>query len=443
MLSATVWNYGGVWSNFDFEYHFKIIKMMHEKGRYPLSYDQEYDVGFYPPLSHIIVQEFILAIGDPSLTVEGSLQRPWTEMFMLNSFVNALQVIPIFMVARRLSQSNLAGMSASLLIVVNGFQTWPVMGPFPDLYGIVIISFALYLLFEASLGGGWAWPKYALAGVFLVMAGFTHPLSYVFSIAVPLGVLFGRLINETIAAHRLTLRPDYLALLILSVVSAMVPGVSYYAMATPSGLEGHVAIWLTQGIDYYDPVGLIVSNSWLTASLAVLGYLLWRRRRGAITLSVWLIMPLILTTFYKVMPPYTLILARYSSYGQPYFTQPQAILLGSGIAFLLQEATTETDFRTRKVNQLRLLLLGFVVTGAIFKAGELLTSPSAMSALASIKRLQQGVYNFSTLSDTLSNIIYLGLGVSVCVIIVFSVLKYLVSRCRQRARPRWNDRILG
>jgi len=446
MLSATVWNYTGSWSNFDFEYHFKTIEMMYKTGQYPLSYNKDYNVGFYPPLSHIIVKWFIVAIEHPSLTVEGSQARPWTEMFMLNSFVNALQVIPLFLIARRFAKSNLAGVSACLLILINGFQTWSVMGIFPNMYGLVFLSFATYFLFEGDLGWRWVVPKYILAGVFLVCAGFTHPLSYVFSVVFPLGILIGRFGYRIISRRRPLLKSSDWALLILALVSFTVPSMSYYFRADPSGFVPHFMVnFLGWGetLFYTNPIAIILSDPWLWASLAVIGYSLWSRKPGGLLISTWLLMPFILVELHQLIPPYTLILGRYLTYGQPYFSQPQAILLGSGVAFLLQEATAEIDFTTIRVNRFRLLLLSVVLVGALFKAGELLMSPSVTSAVASIMRLEQGFNDFATIINLFSHLVYLVLGISVCIIVEFFALRFLVSRIRQRARPRWNDKIPG
>jgi len=441
MLSATVWNFNGRWSNFDFEYHFKTIEMMYKTGQYPLSYNSEYNVGFYPPLSHIIVKWFILAIGHPSLTVEGSLQRPWTEMFVLNSFVNAPQVIPLFLVARRFAQSNLAGVSACILIVANGFQTWSVMGIFPDMYGMVFISFAICFLFLGYTGTRWAALNFILAGVFLVCAGFTHPLSYVFSVVFPLGMFIGRLGYRAISRHGHIVKLRDRALLILCLVSLIVPGVSYYSRADYSLYQSG---WFEVPSPFYiNPVTRILFDPWPLISLVVVGYSLWGRRSGGFLIGTWFLLPFILVALYGFFPPYTLILDRYLTYGQPYFSQPQAILLGSGIAFLLHEATAETDFGTRRINQLRLPLLGLVIIGALFQAGGLLASPSTTSVTTSIHRILQGICDLPTISDMVSNLLYLGLGVSVCLIVEFSALRFLVSKLRQRARPRWNDQILG
>jgi len=428
MLNATIWNYRGRWSNFDFEYHFRTIKMINERGRYPLSYDQGYDIGFYPPLSHIIVQEFILVIGHPSLTVEGSLQRPWTEMFMLNSFVNALQVIPLFLLARRFAQSSLAGVLACILIIVNGFQTWSVMGPFPSLYGLVFISFAIYCLFEGDLGGRWTTPKYFLAGVLLICAGFSHPLSYVFSVAFPFAILIGRLGYRGVSRQRPLLRPIDRVLAILCLASLIVPGATYYLRADPSGFVPHFRVNFL-GVDtpfYTNPVTRIMSDPWLWASLAVIGYSFWRRKSGGFLIGAWLLMPFVLVEFHRLSPPYTLILGRYLTYGQPYFSQPQAILLGSGIAFLLQEAMGGAELRMGRVNWPRLLLLGLIVVGTLFATGEFLTSPPATSVVASIQKLQQNVYDFQTISNMLSELLYIGLGVSVCTFVGFLILRHLV-----------------
>lgn len=423
-----IWNYKGRWSNFDFEYHFKTIKMIHERGRYPLAYDHEYNVGFYPPLAHMIVRWAILAIQHPSLTEVGSQARPWTEMFTLNSFINALQVISIFLLARRISRSNLAGVSACLLIITHGFQTWPVMGPFPNLYGLVFIGFAIYFLFEGDLGGRWATPKYVLAGVFLICAGFSHPLSYVFSVAFTLVTLVGRLGHRAVLRQRPLLKPGDRALSILCLMAFIVPGASYYLRADPSGFVPHFKVNFL-GVDepfYKNPVTIILSDPWLWASFAVIGYSLWRRKPGSFLLGTWLLMPFILVEFHRLSPPYTLILGRYLTYGQPYFTQPQAILLGNGIAFLLQEATAEAG-SPRKVSWLRLLLLGLIVVGTLSKLGELMVSPSTISTAASAQRLLQGAFDPPVISDIVSRLFYLGLALSVCIIIEFSALKHFTS----------------
>jgi hypothetical protein len=443
MLNATVWNYQGRWSNFDFEYHFKTIKMMQERGRIPLSYDREYGVGFYPPLSHTIVRLFILAIGHPSLTKIGSQARPWIEMFALNSFVNALQIVPIFFIARRFAQSSLAGVLASFWIVANGFQTWSVMGPFPSLYGLVFLSFAILFIYEGDQGGRWATQKYILAGLFLVCAGFSHPLSYVFSIAFPFAILIGRLGIRAISRDRPLVKPTDRALLILCLVPPMIPGVSYYLRADPSGFVPHLSVNFA-GVDvpfYTNPINVLMTP-WLLVSLAVIGYSLWHRKPGGFLIGAWLLMPFILIEFHRLSPPYTLILGRYLTYGQPYFSQPQAILLGSGAAFLLQEAIAGHSLNKSNLpgplnrsNLLRLPLLALIAVGGILAVGELAKHPAVASAAASILRLQQGVYDVPTISNALASLLYLGLGVSACLAVEFLALRHGVSTLRQE--PSW------
>jgi hypothetical protein len=433
MLNATVWNYRGNWSNFDFEYHFRTIKMMQERGRYPLSHDREYGVGFYPPLSHTVVRLFILAIGHPSLTEIGSQARPWIEMFTLNSFVNALQVIPLFFIARRFTQSNIAGVLASLWIIANGFQTWPVMGPFPSLYGLVFLSFAILFIYEGSLGGRWTTQKYVLAGVFLVCAGFTHPLSYVFSIVFPFAILMGRLGYRAISRSRPILTPNDRTLLVLCLAALIIPGVSYYLRADPSGFIPHFSVNYA-GVDvpfYTNPIKILI-NPWILTSLVVVGYSLWRRKAGGFLIGTWLLLPFILVEFYRFSPPHTLILGRYLTYGQPYFSLPQAILLGSGVAFLLQEATARFDFKTNRINLLRLPLLALLIAGGILAIGEFVKYPTVASVTASILKLQQGAYDISTISNVLVNLLYWGLGVSSCVAVEFFALRHSVSMLRRQ-----------
>jgi len=424
----TVYNYKGRWSNFDFEYHFKTIKMIHERDRYPLSYDREYNVGFYPPLSHMIVMWVILAIQHPSLTEVGSVARPWIEMFTLNSFVTALQIVPLFLMAWRLTRSTLAGISASLLIIINGFQTWSVMGPFPGMYGLVFVSFAVYLLFEGDLGGRWAVPKYVLSGVFLICAGLSHPLSYAFSVALPSAIFAGRLGYRAISKHRPLLKPDDKALAILCLAALIVPGAGYYLRADPSGFLPHFKVNFV-GVDapfYTSPLTIILSDPLLWASFAVIGYSLWRRKPGSFLLGTWLLLPFILAELHRLSPPYTLILGRYLTYGQSYSSQPEAVLFGIGIVFLLQEATTVAGSK-RRASWLRLPLLGLIAVVTLIKVGELGVSRFTMSTATSIHRFLQGVFDPPVISDIVSSLLYLGIAVSVCAIIEFSALRHLTS----------------
>jgi hypothetical protein len=122
---------------------------------------------YYPPLFHLT--SLALFIGFPSV-------NPYAIMKALASVMDALQIIPVYFIVKRMSSSDAGGLLASyaLLATRNDYQmlAW---GGYANIAG---------LLFAACLAYAILAEKLVLSGIFAAALGLSHHLSTLFMVAV-------------------------------------------------------------------------------------------------------------------------------------------------------------------------------------------------------------------------------------------------------------------
>ena len=122
---------------------------------------------YYPPLFHIVSLGFFLALP----TVD-----PYTIMKLLASAFDALQIIPIYLIVKRVSGSDTGGLLASYSLVAtrSDYQmlSW---GGYANIAGLLLAASLVYVVMTERL---------VLSAVFSAALGLTHHLSTLFMIAV-------------------------------------------------------------------------------------------------------------------------------------------------------------------------------------------------------------------------------------------------------------------
>ena len=122
---------------------------------------------YYPPLFHAVSLGFFLALP----TVD-----PFTIMKLLASAFDALQIIPIYLIVKRVSGSDTGGLLASYALVAarNDYQmlSW---GGYANIAGLLLVASLVYVVMTERL---------VLSAVFSAALGLTHHLSTLFMIAV-------------------------------------------------------------------------------------------------------------------------------------------------------------------------------------------------------------------------------------------------------------------
>jgi hypothetical protein len=122
---------------------------------------------YYPPLFHLISLAFFLAF--PRLD-------PYAIMKVLACAMDALQLVPIYLIVRRVSGSSAGGVLASyaLLATRNDYQmlSW---GGYANIAGLLFASCLAYAVMTERL---------AISATFAAALGLTHHLSTIFMIAV-------------------------------------------------------------------------------------------------------------------------------------------------------------------------------------------------------------------------------------------------------------------
>jgi hypothetical protein len=122
---------------------------------------------YYPPLFHLV--SLLLFIALPRVD-------PYALMKILASAADALVLVPIFLIVRRVSGSNLGGILAAyaLLATRNDYQmlSW---GGYANIAGLLLITSLVYAVMTERL---------VLSAVLSVALALTHHLSTIFAIAV-------------------------------------------------------------------------------------------------------------------------------------------------------------------------------------------------------------------------------------------------------------------
>ena len=122
---------------------------------------------YYPPLFHLVSLGFFIAFP----TVD-----PYLIMKILASTIDALQIVPIYLIVRRVSGSNIGGILASYSLVAasNDYQmlSW---GGYANITGLLLAAFLVYSIITE---------KVILSAVFSAALGLTHHLTTIFMVAV-------------------------------------------------------------------------------------------------------------------------------------------------------------------------------------------------------------------------------------------------------------------
>lgn len=122
---------------------------------------------YYPPLFHLVSLSFFLAF--PKVD-------PYAIMKILASSIDALQIVPIYLIVKRISGSGVGGLIAAycLLVIPNGYQmlTW---GGYANIAGLLFFAILVYSLIT---------DRWILAAASTAALGLTHHLSTLFAAAV-------------------------------------------------------------------------------------------------------------------------------------------------------------------------------------------------------------------------------------------------------------------
>jgi hypothetical protein len=122
---------------------------------------------YYPPLFHLLSLISFLAF--PNVD-------PYAIMKILASGIDALQIVPIYLIVKQMSRSGVAGIIASyaLLVTRSDYQmlTW---GGYANVMGLLMFAILVYALIADRL---------ILSAVASAALGLTHQLSTLFAIAV-------------------------------------------------------------------------------------------------------------------------------------------------------------------------------------------------------------------------------------------------------------------
>jgi len=122
---------------------------------------------YYPPLFHLVSLSFFFAF--PNVD-------PYAIMKILASATDALQIVPIYLIVKRVSGSSAGGLVAaySLFVTRSDYQmlTW---GGYANIAGLLLFAFLVYALMTDRL---------VLSAVSSAALALTHQLSTLFAIAV-------------------------------------------------------------------------------------------------------------------------------------------------------------------------------------------------------------------------------------------------------------------
>jgi hypothetical protein len=122
---------------------------------------------YYPPLFHLLSLGFFLAL--PNVD-------PYALMKILASGIDALQIVPIYLIVKRVSGSSAGGLMAvySLLATRSDYQmlTW---GGYANIAGLLLFASLVYALIAEKL---------ILSTILAAALGLTHHLTTFFAVAV-------------------------------------------------------------------------------------------------------------------------------------------------------------------------------------------------------------------------------------------------------------------
>jgi hypothetical protein len=234
---------------------------------------------YYPPLFHLISLAFF--IGFPHFD-------PFAIMKTLACAMDALQMIPAYLIVKRISGSDVGGLAASyaLLATRNDYQmlSW---GGYANIAGLLLASCLAYAVLMEKL---------ALSGVFAAALGLTHHLSTLFMIAV-LVPYFALLVwrNKRIPKS-----------LVGVIIGGGVAYVTFYQFAWQSiyFYYSNFSPLYDQGLYMTQYILVLVEPSLLISAVLGLGVLYVHERRNFLywnrLLLIWVVVPFLLAYAYLV-----------------------------------------------------------------------------------------------------------------------------------------------
>ena len=293
---------------------------------------------YYPPLFHAVSLGFFLALP----TVD-----PFTIMKLLASAFDALQIIPIYLVVKRVSGSDTGGLLASYALVAarNDYQmlSW---GGYANIAGLLLAASLVYVVITERL---------VLSAVFSAALGLTHHLSTLFMIAVlvPYFALF------------LLMKKRVPKCFVGVIAGGAVAYVSFYSFAwqnmlyyysnfSPNGIQG---IIYSQS-QYVTPYIYAQVGSLLLLSAAIgLAFLYAHGRRkfflGKELLLIWAIVPILLSYAYLLGVEWHGV--RWIAF----IPEPLAVWVGVALGMLDQRKLVIIAFVSLATIQLVLTIVGY------------------------------------------------------------------------------------
>jgi hypothetical protein len=265
---------------------------------------------YYPPLFHLVSLVFFLAF---------PAADPYMIMKVLASAFDIMQIIPIYLIVKKLTNSGPAALLASfaLLTVRSDYEmlSW---GGYANILGLLLIVSLVYVVMTE---------RFVASAVISALLALTHDLSAVFMFAVLVPYFVFRIWNERAF-------PKSLLGCSLGGVAAYV---LFYQWAIPSILEYYTKY--TPQYDqslYITPYILEQVGPLLLSSALIVCALAYAHARGAFltgnkVLMIWAIVPLLLSYAYLFGVQWHGV--RWIAF----IPQPLAVLTGVGLEFVYKK----------------------------------------------------------------------------------------------------------